>query len=200
MSKKDFFKKNLILSMSLGALVILFGVFVMMQGETFLSLALFLFGIASIIKGIKELIILNNFAGHKSTQGVSIVSSIINIIIGVIVIYYHNGTVEFITSVILYLLAGQLLISSIADMFSFYVLIREKTVGAKSRIVVFVIKVIVSMIFIFYPMQVVSFIFKLIGALIIVYGLFLFFWSFSLRKAEKKFKEQTVEGESEVVE
>lgn len=199
MAKTVFFKKNLIFSMIIGVLVALFGVFVMLQGDTFISIFLLLFGFASIVKGIKELIFLNNYTGHKSTQSVSIISSIISILIGVFVIYFHNESVEFVKSFVLYLLAAQLIISSISDLFVFSVLIKNKEIGASSRVIAALIKIVISLIFIFFPNQVVSFVFKLVGAVFVLYGLYLFFWSFFIRKTEKSFDSKTVESEAEII-
>ncbi len=196
MEKTNFFKKNLIISMIFGIIVALFGIVLLFQGKELISYVVLLYGLFSIYNGVKGLVFASKIQTQRKTKNVNSFSSIFSILIGIIIIVYPYFTSTLAVNIIIYLLAIQLLISGLNNLFSSFGL-RNTDFFSSSFLANGTINIIIALIFFLFPTQVAQFFLKIIGMICILYGLGHFFWSYRIRKVEKNFEEKNVEGEFE---
>jgi uncharacterized membrane protein HdeD (DUF308 family) len=198
MKEQSFLKKNLMISMIFGIIIAIFGIVLLFQGAEFFSLVVFLYGLISIFTGVKGLIFSSNLQEQKKTKNVNIFSSVFSIIIGIIIIAYPYFTSSLAINIIIYLLAAQLLISGLGNLFSSFGL-KNTSYDSTSRLVNGLINIVIAAVFFIFPSQVAQFFLKVIGVICIFYGTFHFLWSYRIRKVEKEFAKKEVEGEFEKV-
>ncbi len=199
MKKVNFLKKNLIVSMIIGILVALFGIILMFQGTEFLSIVVLIYGLFSIYSGVRGLLIASRLTvKEKNTKNSTIFSSIISILIGLIIIMspYFASRITQVT--IVYIIAVQLLFSGLNFLFSSLSL-RNTDYHSSSYFANGIFNTILALIFFIFPTQVAQFFLSVIGIICIIYGLTQFFWSWRLRKVEKEFKKENIEGEFEKI-
>lgn len=198
--KKGFLSKNFIFTMIIAILVVIFGIFISIQSQSFLSVLILLFGIASVINGIREFILVAKFSEYKSTRFTTIVSGITSIVVGVIIIVYPFISQRLVTIIVLYMVALQLIISALARIIASFTVKRNKLEGFTLSLIPAVFNISVALLFILFPTQIANFFVRIVGFIIITYGLGLFFWAFRMRKVEKDFKNQEITGDAEIIE
>lgn len=197
--KNSFMKRNLLLTMIFSILIVALGLFIMIKGQSLLLVVIFLFGIVAIVNGVKELILVSRFSDFKSTRLTSMISAIISIIIGAFILVYPYFSQLMAMTIILYLFAAQLIISSLSRLISVFTIKKNKLEGYSLSILPVVSNILIAVIFILFPKQVTDFFLKFVGVLVTLFGLGLFFWSFKMRSVEKKLKKEEIEGEAEVL-
>jgi uncharacterized membrane protein HdeD (DUF308 family) len=197
--KTGFMKRNLLVTMIFAILLVALGVFIMIQGQSFLSIVLFLFGITAIVNGVKEFILVSNFSEFRPTRFTGIVSAITSIVIGVIIIAYPYFSQKLAITFVLYLFAAQLIISALSRLLSAFTIKRHKLEGFTLSIIPVAFNLVVATIFILFPTQVAQFFLKVVGVMVVLYGLGLFFWGFKMRSVEKQVKNEDIEGEAEIL-
>lgn len=198
--KKSLLSKNFIFTMIIAVLISALGVYITTQSQNFLSILLVLFGIVSVFNGIKEFLLISKFSDFQTSRIASIVSGITSIVIGVFIIIYPFISQKLVTTIILYLFALQLIISALSRIIGSLTVKRNKLEGFSLSLIPAAFNITVALIFILFPTQVTTFFVKIVGFLVIAYGLGLFFWAFRMRKVEKEFNEKEVQGDAEVVE
>lgn len=196
MKERSFFKKNLLISMIFGIIVAIFGVVLLFQGAEFLSLVVFLYGLYSVYVGVKGLLFSSNLNELKKTKNVNLFSSLFSIVIGIIIIAYPYFTSSLAVNIVIYLLATQLLINGLGNLFSSFGL-RNTSYDSTSRLVGGLINIGIAAVFFVFPNQVAQFFIKVVGIICIFYGMFHFLWSYKFRKVEKDIEKKDVEGEFE---
>jgi len=196
MKENSFFKKNLIISMIFGVIIAIFGIVLLFQSAEFLNFVVFLYGLYSVFVGVKGLLFASNLQDLKKTKNVNLFSSVFSIIIGIIIIAYPYFTSSLAVTVVIYLLALQLLINGLGNVFS-SVGLRTTSYDSSSLFITGLINIIIAVIFFIFPNQVAQFFLKVIGFICIFYGAGLFFWSFRLRKVEKDFEKKNIDGDFE---
>lgn len=197
--KNSFMKRNLLLTMIFSILIVALGLFIMIKGQSLLLVVIFLFGIVAIVNGVKELILVSRFSDFKSTRLTSMISAIISIIIGAFILVYPYFSQLMAMTIILYLFAAQLIISSLSRLISVFTIKKNKLEGYSLSFLPVVSNILIAVIFILFPKQVTNFFLKFVGVLVTLFGLGLFFWSFKMRSVEKKLKKEEIEGEAEVL-
>lgn len=195
--KKGFLSKNFMFTMILATLVVAFGIFITFQSQSFLSILLILFGIASVINGVKELLLVAQFNEFKTTRIAGVISGIVSIVVGLVIIIYPFVSTQIATTIVLYLFAFQLIIAALSRLVSSLTAKRNKLEGFSLSIIPAVFNIVVALIFIIYPGQVTDFFVKIVGIITMFYGLGLFVWAFRMRKVEKDFSSKETEGETE---
>jgi uncharacterized membrane protein HdeD (DUF308 family) len=188
------------LTMIFSILLIVLGVYISVQSQNFLSVLLILFGIASVINGIKEFLLVSRFSDFQTSKVASIVSGITSIVIGVFIIVYPFISQKLVTTIILYLFALQLIITALSRVIGSLTVKRNKLEGFSLSLIPAAFNIAIALIFILFPTQVTTFFVKIVGFIVIAYGAGLFFWAFKMRKVEKEFANKEVEGDAEVLE
>ena len=199
MKKVNFLKKNLIVSMIIGILVALFGIILMFQGTEFLSIVVLIYGLFSIYSGVRGFLIVSRLTvNEKNTKNSTIFSSLISIIIGLIIIMspYFASRITQVT--IVYIIAVQLLFSGLNFLFSSLSL-RNTDFHSSSYFANGIFNTLLALIFFIFPTQVAQFFLSVIGIICIIYGLTQFLWSWRLKRVEKEFKKENIEGEFEKI-
>jgi uncharacterized membrane protein HdeD (DUF308 family) len=196
MEKKGFFKRNLLISMIFGIIVAILGIFLLFQGLEIISFVVLLYGLYSIYVGVKGLLLASKLQEQRRTKNINLFSSIFSIIIGLIIIVYPYFTSTLAVTVIIYLLATQLLISGLGNILSSFGL-KNTSFYSTSMLASGFINLAIAAVFFIFPNQVAQFFLKVIGIICIFYGIGLFLWSLRLKKVEKEFEKTNVEGDFE---
>ncbi|MDC7238600.1 MAG: DUF308 domain-containing protein [Sphaerochaetaceae bacterium] len=196
MEKQGFFKRNLIVSMIFGIIVAILGIFLLFQGLEIISFVVLLYGLYSIYIGVKGLLLVPKIQEQRHTKNINIFSSIFSIIIGIIIIVYPYFISKSITTVVIYLLAAQLLISGLGNILSSFGL-KNTSFYSSSMLASGLVNLVIAAVFFIFPSQVAQFFLKVIGIICIFYGIGLFLWSLRLKKVEKEFEKKNVEGDFE---
>ncbi|MGD1815436.1 MAG: DUF308 domain-containing protein [Pleomorphochaeta sp.] len=196
MKEKSFFKNNLILSMIFGIVIAIFGIILIVNGQGLLRYAVLVYGLYSVFVGVKGLIFATNLVELKRTKNVNLFSSIFSIIIGIIIIAAPYFISNLAVTIVVYLLALQLLINGLNNLFSFFGL-KKTDFFSNSFLINGLINLLIAVIFFIFPNQVAQFFLRVFGVIFVFYGIGHFFWSFRLRKVEKDFEKTNVEGDFE---
>ncbi len=196
MKEKSFFKNNLILSMIFGIVIAIFGIILIVNGQGLLRYAVLVYGLYSVFIGVKGLIFATNLMELKRTKNVNLFSSIFSIIIGIIIIAAPYFISNLAVTIVVYLLALQLLISGLNNLFSFFGL-KKTDFFSNSFLINGLINLLIAVIFFIFPNQVAQFFLRIFGVIFVFYGIGHFFWSLRLRKVEKDFEKTNVEGDFE---
>jgi uncharacterized membrane protein HdeD (DUF308 family) len=196
MEKQGFFKRNLIVSMIFGIIVAILGIFLLFQGLEIISFVVLLYGLYSIYIGVKGLLLASKLQEQRRTKNISLFSSIFSIIIGIIIIVYPYFTSTLAVTVVIYLLAAQLLISGLGNILSSFGL-KNTSFYSSSMLASGLVNLVIAAVFFIFPSQVAQFFLKVIGIICIFYGIGLFLWSLRLKKVEKEFEKKNVEGDFE---
>ncbi|MBK5200623.1 MAG: DUF308 domain-containing protein [Spirochaetaceae bacterium] len=197
--KTGFMKKNLLLTMIFAILLVVLGVFIMIQGQNFLKIVLILFGVVAIINGIKEFILVSRFSEFRATRFTGIISAVSSIAIGVIILVYPYFSQKIAITIVLYLFAAQLIISSLSRLISSFTIKKNNLEGFSLSLIPVAFNITVAFIFILFPTQVTEFFLKVVGVLFVLYGLGLFFWGFKMRSVEKQVQKEDIEGDAVIV-
>ncbi|MDC7248605.1 MAG: DUF308 domain-containing protein [Sphaerochaetaceae bacterium] len=196
MEKQGFFKRNLIVSMIFGIIVAILGIFLLFQGLEIISFVVLLYGLYSIYIGVKGLLLASKLQEQRRTKNINLFSSIFSIIIGIIIIVYPYFTSTLAVTVVIYLLAAQLLISGLGNILSSFGL-KNTSFYSSSMLASGLVNLVIAAVFFIFPSQVAQFFLKVIGIICIFYGIGLFLWSLRLKKVEKEFEKKNVEGDFE---
>ncbi|MCY1151111.1 MAG: DUF308 domain-containing protein [Sphaerochaetaceae bacterium] len=196
MEKQGFFKRNLIVSMIFGIIVAILGIFLLFQGLEIISFVVLLYGLYSIYIGVKGLLLASKLQEQRRTKNINSFSSIFSIIIGIIIIVYPYFTSTLAVTVVIYLLAAQLLISGLGNILSSFGL-KNTSFYSSSMLASGLVNLVIAAVFFIFPSQVAQFFLKVIGIICIFYGIGLFLWSLRLKKVEKEFEKKNVEGDFE---
>lgn len=197
--KTGFMKRNLLLTMIFAIILVALGIFIMVQSQSFLSIVLFLFGVVAIINGVKEFILVSRFSEYRPTRFTGIISAISSITIGVFILVYPYFSQKMAITIVLYLFAAQLIISSLSRIISALTIKKNNLEGFSLSLIPVVFNIVVALIFILFPSQVAQFFLKVVGSLVVLYGLGLFFWGFKMRSVEKQVKREDIEGDAEIL-
>jgi hypothetical protein len=106
--------KKLISNSIIGALIVALGVFVLLKPDAFLKTLVIVFGIYILLEGLSSVIYCFKLKGFKSVFTLSLIKALLNLFIGILVTYFaftsDGGTV---TTWVVYLIATELLLSGV---------------------------------------------------------------------------------------
>ena len=196
--------KNSIYYFVLGIIVVVFGVFIILNPNAVVNIAAFLFSIVLFIKGMRTLINTIRFdsvASKVSVEGVSIsldsrkrvkktmyINALISLLVGlaalIISIVAMIKKSSSVMKIVVYVVASGFLISAIAGMLENR---RMKTwtglgdaIGEKT-----IFHFIVSLVLFVFPSLIGNVFMNILGALVVAFGALYFSWGVYLIKAKK---------------
>ncbi|MDY0243997.1 MAG: DUF308 domain-containing protein [Sphaerochaeta sp.] len=196
--QETFLKRHLILSTVIGALLIIVGIFLMFQQESFVKIFISLLGVFLAGSGISSLIYLKGFNLGSRSRIATLVKALLSIVIGLVAIIVPLSAATISWTVLLYIIGAQLLFSALIS-FLDALLMRKEERSLSPLYTEGVFSLIMAILLFVFPQQIGSLLLKLFGLLFIVSGIGMILWSLRIRKINQQFKEQVVEADAEVI-
>jgi len=195
MSERPFLKKHLVVTMTLGVLLVIFGIAMLTTGG---RLFVILMGIGLVFSGLSTLEVLFSlsrdlkesqvkFAGKART--LAIVKSLVSILLGIVAILYSKESLK----VLMYLMGAQMAVSALIGLYDAIIVKRTTGFPVSSLVTDAVFALIIAVVLFVFPSGTGKLIAAVIACILVVSGLALFFWAFRVRKLDKEFLATNVE-------
>ncbi|MGE4453167.1 MAG: HdeD family acid-resistance protein [Sphaerochaeta sp.] len=194
----SFLKRHLILSTIIGALLVMVGIFLMFQQESFIKIFISLLGVFLAGAGISNLFVLNGYSLGRRSRIATILKALLSIGVGLFAVFAPFTMASISWTVLLYIIGAQLLFSACIS-FMDAILLRKSEGSLSTLYSEGVFSLVVAVLLFVFPQQIGSMLLKLFGVLFIVSGSSMILWALRIRKINKQFKEQVVESEAEIL-
>jgi len=194
--QETFLKRHLILSTVLGAFLIIIGIFLMFQQESFVKIFISLLGVFLTGSGISSLIHLKGFNLGSRSRIATLVKAFLSIGIGLLAIIVPLSAATISWTVLLYIVGAQFLFSALIS-FMDALLMRKAEQSLSPLYTEGVFSLVMAILLFVFPQQIGSSLLKLFGLLFIVSGIGMILWSLRIQKINREFKEQVVEADPE---
>ncbi|MFA5571046.1 MAG: DUF308 domain-containing protein [Sphaerochaetaceae bacterium] len=176
-------------------LILIAGVFVLIRQDLFKQIFVISLGVAAVIVSVVSLIMLGRYAFTPFYYRSTLMKGVLGLIVGVLAIVMPLSTAETIWTIILYILAAQLVLGALI---SFVDVIALRKLGYKSSYHIWegVISLVIAVVLFIFPQELATMLVTIVGLIIIVIGLTLaliaILW---LRKLPVE-----IQGESTIIE
>lgn len=176
-------------------LILIAGVFVLIRQDLFKQIFVISLGVAVVIVSVVSLIMLGRYAFTPFYYRSTLMKGVLGLIVGVLAIVMPLSTAETIWTIILYILAAQLVLGALI---SFVDVIALRKLGYKSSYHIWegVISLVIAVVLFIFPQELATMLVTIVGLIIIVIGLTLaliaILW---LRKLPVE-----IQGESTIIE
>ncbi len=193
-----FLKRHLNISILIGAVLVILGIFLMFQQEEFVKIFISLLGIFLVISGVSNLSSLRRLTLGKRSKTVTIIKAIVSVVVGVIAVILPYSTATVSWTVLLYIIAAQLVISSVVSFFD-AVMMRKADFSVSFLYSEGIASLVIAVLLFVFPQQIGSMLLKIVGLLLIFSGGAMAFWSVRIKKINKQFQAETIEAEAEII-
>jgi len=196
--QESFLKRHLMLSIVFGSLLMIFGIYLMFQQESFIRIFISILGLFLAGSGLFSLFSLNRYQLGKRTKIATLVKALISLGLGVVAIIVPLSAANVSWTVLLYVIAAELIFSSII-LFLDALLLRKSGIIISGMLSEGVFSLVVAILLFVFPQQIGSMLLKLVGAVLIASGLAMVLWAYRIRKINRQSSTQTIEAEAVVV-
>ncbi len=193
-----FMKKHLNTTAVLAVILAILGIYMVFQGESFITAFVALLGVGMVITGINSLVNMRLYALGPRNRSALIIKGLVNIAVGVLVIILSLSTKNFSTHILLYILAVQLVVSALISIFQAFFL-RKGNISVAPLVSESLFSLVLAVLFFVFPTQIGDLLLKLVGVVLLASGIAMFVWSMRVRKLTKQFGSSTIEGEAEII-
>ncbi len=194
----SFLKRHLMLSMLFGSLLVILGVILMFQQEFFVEVFVSILGMFLAGSGFVSLFSLRSYKLGKRTRIATLIKALISLGLGIVAVIVPFTTANVSWTVLLYVIAVELVFSAIIS-FLDAVLLRKSDIVITGMLSEGVFSLVVAILLFVFPQQIGSMLLKLVGVVLIASGLGMVFWAYRIRKINRQFSTQTIEAEAVVV-
>lgn len=193
----SFMKRHHNTTLALATIVSILGIYMMFQGDSFAKAFVALLGLGMVSTGVNSLVSVRIYALGPRNRSALIIKGLVNIAVGVLVIFLSLSTKSFSTHILLYILAVQLLISAFIALLQAFFL-RKGNISVAPLLSEAFFSFVLAALFFAFPSQISSLLIKLVGAVLLASGIGMFVWSIRVRKLTRQYS-RTIEGEAEVI-
>src|SRR5690554_2267805 len=106
-------KGRWIIQLLIAIAIVALGIFIMVREDMFKQIFVMALGLVAIVTGITSLATMNRYSFGKFNHGTTLVKGVLGLIIGVLAVIMPLATGEAVWTIIIYLLAAQMLIAAI---------------------------------------------------------------------------------------
>ncbi|WP_332446670.1 HdeD family acid-resistance protein [Sphaerochaeta sp.] len=194
----SFLKRHLLLSTIVGALLILLGVYLMFQQESFVKIFISILGLFLAISGISALFSLKTYSQFPRTKVVTLIKALVSLGLGLVAFFAPILTAAVSWTLLLYFIAVELLFSAMIAFLDAFLLRKSEfpVTGLLSEAIVSLVTAVLLFVF---PDQIGDLLLKLVGVLLIIIGLAIILWSQRIKQLNRQFKTEAVEVKAEVI-
>jgi uncharacterized membrane protein HdeD (DUF308 family) len=170
-----------ILQLLAALVVVALGVFILVRQDLFKQILIMALGVVAIVTGITSLATMNRYAFGKFNHGSTLVKGVLGLIIGVLAVIMPLATGEAVWTVIIYLLAAQMLIAAVVLLIDAFAV---KAAGFPPLPLVTegLISLVIAVLLFLFPRDVANLLVTVFGIIIIVVGITIGLLAIFLRK------------------
>lgn len=193
-----FFKRHLFISMLFGSLLLLIGIFLMFQQDSFVRVFISLLGLFLVGSGVSSLLALKNYELGSRSKTATLIQALLSVVVGLVAVIVPLSTAAVSWTILLYIIAVELIFSAIISFFD-ALLLRKSSISVSGLLTEGVFSLFVAVLLFAFPEAIGTMLLKLIGAVLIALGLGMLIWSLRIRQINKQFSSTTIESKAEFV-
>ncbi len=193
-----FFKRHLMLATIFGSLLVVLGIYLMFQQESFVRIFISILGLFLVGSGVASLFALRTYTLGRRTKMATLIQALISIVLGLVAFIVPLSAANVSWTLLLYLIAIELIFSAIIS-FLDALLLRKSELPVSSLLSEGVFSLVVAILLFVFPQQIGSMLLKLVGVVLIAMGLGMVLWSVRIRKINRQFSQTVIEAEAVVV-
>ncbi len=193
-----FFKRHLMLATIFGSLLVVLGIYLMFQQESFVRIFISILGLFLVGSGVASLFALRSYSLGRRTKTATLIQAILSIVLGLVAVIVPLSAANVSWTLLLYLIAIELVFSAIIS-FLDALLLRKSELPVSALLGEGVFSLVVAVLLFVFPQQIGSMLLKLFGVVIIAMGLGMALWSVRIRKINRQFSQTVIEAEAVVV-
>lgn len=198
--KRSVFTTYFLINLLVGIAIVLLGMYLLFSNSAqILVILVMLFGVGSIITGVRELLQQAVYAEYKIARVTSVFTAIIDIIVGLVVLVYPNGTTEAALKLIFFLLAAQLLIAGLANLFTALTVKRKNDLSIISQVIMSLVYILLAIVCVMYRASIANSIIKIIAVIILLFGVGIFISGLRMYSIKKQIKNQEKDVDVDVL-
>ncbi|NMA23130.1 MAG: hypothetical protein GX938_06445 [Spirochaetales bacterium] len=196
--QRGFLTRNWVLSYILGALVVILGVFLLFQQESFIKFFVVMLGLFVLISGLVQLFSLSSYKLGPLFHKATLIRSIVSVVAGFGAIILPLTVAKISWTLLLYSLAVIFALSALINLLN--TAFTAKAGGFRAALAFDGVFSLVMAILLFaFPEQIGTVLLKLVGIVIILAGLSIVVLGSRGRSLAKRPERQVLEGEAEVI-
>ena len=189
-------KGRWIIQLLAALLIVILGIFILVRQDLFRQILIIALGIVAIVTGISSLATMNRYKFGKFNHTTTLVKGVLGIIIGVLAVIMPLATGEKVWIVLLYVLAAQLLISSLV-MLTDSIAVRAAGFPASPLVTEGLVSLVLAVVLFVFPRGVADLLITIFGITIIVVGLTVGLLAWFMRKRGVQVTVEAVEVEQQ---
>lgn len=193
-----FFKRHLMLATIFGSLLVVLGIYLMFQQESFVRIFISILGLFLVGSGVASLFALRTYTLGRRTKMATLIQALISIVLGLVAFIVPLSAANVSWTLLLYLIAIELIFSAIIS-FLDALLLRKSELPVSALLSEGVFSLVVAILLFVFPQQIGSMLLKLVGVVLIAMGLGMVLWSVRIRKINRQFSQTEIEAEAVVV-
>lgn len=189
-------KGRWIIQLLAALLIVILGIFILVRQDLFRQILIIALGIVAIVTGISSLATMNRYKFGKFNHTTTLVKGVLGIIIGVLAVIMPLATGEKVWIVLLYVLAAQLLISSLV-MLTDSIAVRAAGFPASPLVTEGLASLVLAVVLFVFPRGVADLLITIFGITVIVVGLTVGLLAWFMRKRGVQVTVEAVEVEQQ---
>ena len=193
-----FFKRHLMLATIFGSLLVVLGIYLMFQQESFVRIFISILGLFLVGSGVASLFALRTYTLGRRTKMATLIQALISIVLGLVAFIVPLSAANVSWTLLLYLIAIELIFSAIIS-FLDALLLRKSELPVSALLSEGVFSLVVAILLFVFPQQIGSMLLKLVGVVLIAMGLGMVLWSVRIRKINRQFSQTVIEAEAVAV-
>ncbi|MDD3057582.1 MAG: DUF308 domain-containing protein [Sphaerochaeta sp.] len=193
-----FFKRHLMLATIFGSFLVVLGIYLMFQQESFVRIFISILGLFLVGSGVASLFALRSYSLGRRTKTATLVQAILSIVLGLVAVIVPLSAANVSWTLMLSLIAIELIFSALIS-FLDAILLRKSELPVSALLGEGVFSLVVAVLLLVFPQQIGSMLLKLFGVVIIAMGLGMVLWSVRIRKINRQFSQTVIEAEAVVV-
>ena len=174
-------KGRWIIQLLAALLIVILGIFILVRQDLFRQILIIALGVVAIVTGISSLATMNRYSFGKFNHTTTLVKGVLGVIIGVLAVIMPLATGEKVWIVLLYVLAAQLLISSLV-MLTDSIAVRAAGFPASPLVTEGLVSLVLAVVLFVFPRGVADLLITIFGITIIVVGLTVGLLAWFMRK------------------
>jgi uncharacterized membrane protein HdeD (DUF308 family) len=196
--QNTFFKRHLLLATIVGSLLVVLGIFLMFQQETFVQFFISILGLFLVGSGVASLFALRSYGLGRRSKMATLIQALLSIVLGLVAVIVPHTAAGVSWKLLLFLIAIELIFSAVIS-FLDALLLRKSDLAISALLSEGVFSLVVAVLLFVFPEQIGSMLLKLVGVVLIAMGLGMILWSVRIRKINRQFSQTVIEAEAVVV-
>lgn len=188
MEKTEKKTRNWIITLLVGVLIVLAGIFILVRKDIFLTVVIVVVGAGMLIDGVRSLLLVHRSSFSTYVKAITLVKGFAGIVIGLVAIFYPIFAANLAWTILFWIIGIQMIITAFVS-FSDAFILRKNGVDVTSLLIEGILSIIIAVLLIIFSQQLQSFIITVIGVLVIILGVCVSGWAFRLRAVLKKVDE-----------